>query len=183
MRAASRSVVLRPYGLPDAETDREACTKFILRAGGDIDRLIDQPAADIERFARHAARIPVLRDEEPADRPIVMITRTTPLPLTTVAARRTLEAAVPSLRLAAWMVYVNISEDPFFDRAASELGVVNGDLSTAPIWVAGRHAFLVCSRAVTDFGLVRTRLDQLYAYGEKLTRRTTTAFPPPPAKR
>jgi hypothetical protein len=155
------SLVLLPYGLPAEEAYRDLCTQFILRAGGDIDRMIDQPVNDIDRFGRYVARIPVLRAGT-NEVPLVLLSRTAPLPLTVFNARRTLETHVPSLHGAHWMLFVSDEDDPFFEDGARRLGSLSGDLSSCPVWSVPQGIFLVTSpRGSPDD--VAERLGQLDA--------------------
>lgn len=138
------SLVLLPYGLPPLEAHRDLCTQFLLRAGGDIDRMIDQPTNDVDRFGRYVARIPVLRTGT-NEVPLVLLTRTSPLPLTVFNARRILETHVPSLHGARWMLFVTEEDDPFFEDGARRLGSLSGDLASNPVWSAPQGIFLVTS--------------------------------------
>jgi hypothetical protein len=156
-----RSLVLMPYGLPQEERHRELCTTLMLRAGGDIDRVIDQPVGELDRFGRHIARIPILRHAS-SELPIVFLTRTSPLPLTVLNARRVLEGHVPALHGAAWLLFVTDEDDPFFEDGARRLGALSGDLSTCPLWhVPGYPAFVVTSPKLVDPSDVATRIHQL----------------------
>jgi hypothetical protein len=171
VRPNTRSIVLLPYGLPAGEAAREQCTKLILQCGGDIDRMLDAPAGNVERFAKHVARVPVLRDEESPEQPVVVLTKTSPLPLMVISARRTLEAAIPSLKSAIWLIQVDLKEDPFFVKSAQQLGILNADLSTAPLWFGpDQAAYLVFSQHVVDMDQIPGRLQQLASLTDRMRR-------------
>ena len=167
------ALVLLPYGLPSEDAERERCLALLLALGADIARMIDCFGGDLERFTAHAARLSVLRSPGQTP-PIVVLTRTAPLALTVVACRRTLESAVPALALATWVIWQSAEEDPFFEPAARESGVLTGSLDVAPIWASNaRSAYLVVSRSVRDLSVLPQRIEQLAKITKQLERRPT----------
>lgn len=142
-------IVLFPHGQPTNVLSRECCARLVRNAGGDLQRIIDSPAGSVERFARHIERLPSIR--EGMEDPMVVLTETNPLALMTVAARNTLERAVPALGTAPWLIYFEPEQDPFFIETACALGsfdVASGlvDPETAPIWHGPQQThFLIIS--------------------------------------
>lgn len=113
-------VVLFPYGQPPKAAHRDACAEFLLRAGGDLSRLIDGPFRNIETFCGYVRRIDGVADGSRP--PIIVVTRTNPLALSVVHARRKIEAAIEALRAATWVLFVDPHEDPFFGDNARRIG-------------------------------------------------------------
>lgn len=171
MPPPGRCLTLLPYGLPEREDHREICVRILLRIGGDVDRLIDQPANDLERFARYVARIPSLRDEGAVESPIVLLARTSPLPLTVLNARRVLESRVPALRGACFVLFATPDDDPFFREGAERLGVLSGELEESALWLGPDGApYLVVTPDLTDTTLLDLRMEQLRTHMAKLRR-------------
>lgn len=156
---ARERLIVYPYGPPRKEYE-ELCARFVLKLGGDVSRTIDRPFASAEAFVEHARRVASLRDPiDPEDRAIVILTRTNPLALTVVDARRRIERGVPGLAVAAWAVFVDPREDPFFADAAAKLGKVEGAMADVPIWTSNTGArFMVLSPEVTRAERVRTAI-------------------------
>lgn len=165
--------VLFPQGqAPDAD-DREHCTRLVLAAGGDVARFLDSPAESLDRYIHLLSRIHDISSGAVA--PIVVLTRTNPLPLAVLHTRRRLERAVPHLRAAHWMIYLRPDHDPFFDSSAS-LGWLVGELNAAPVWVGpNMEKFVVISRRVDDVERLRSRLASL---GRDEDRRKRGSDPP-----
>lgn len=175
-----RTLVLLPYGVPDQNGYREACSEILLSCGGDVDRVIDQPANDLDRFGKYVGRIPALRDAAVREPPIVMLTRTSPLPLTVVSARRTLERMVPSLARASWILFVTDDDDPFFRDGATRLGVLTGELAQAPLWLGPDNMpFLVTTPATRSHEVLSERYLQLRSHAEKQRRGPVMTSRPP----
>ena len=175
-----RTLVLLPYGLPEIAAHREACSEILISCGGDVDRLIDQPADDLDRFGKYVARIPALREGGAREPPIVMLTRTSPLPLTVVSARRTLERAVPTLARASWLLFVTNEDDPFFVDGAQRLGTLSCDLSQAPIWLGpDGMPFLVTTPGTRAHDVLSERYLTLRGQAERHRRAPVMTSRPP----
>jgi hypothetical protein len=141
-------MTLFPYGR--ATSFEAECARLTLAMGSDPERVHDGPFSSIGNFIQYAQRIPLLRDGVVgAERPIVLLTQTSPLMLRVVQARRTLEAAIPALTGAAWALFVDPIRDPEMVRNANALGTLSGPLDTAPLWHADDRRFLVLSPAIT----------------------------------
>lgn len=161
-RRAERRLVLFPHGQPDSLHHRSLCSEYVIRCGGDLARVIDAPSDAVDRFAAYVSRIRGLR--EGAEQALVVMTRTNPLALTIIDGRKRLEAVVPALRRALWVIYVDPEQDPFFLSTAERYGTLGGALDAAPIWVGpGPARFLVLSSQVRDGDLVSARADELAA--------------------
>lgn len=138
-------IVLFPYGQPVAQDGRDACMSLVLGAGGDLIRVYDGPwdrdptSAEAEvSFLRCISRIQeVVSGYRP---PLVILTRTNPLPLAVLAKRRRICGAIKNLNRAAWIIFADPATDPFFLRNAGELGTFdvdsagNGDQSAITVW-------------------------------------------------
>ncbi len=161
-----RHMILYPYGLP-ATGSTEACGRLILALGGDVNRVLDGPFADLEKFVGYVRRIPMLREgAPPEERPIVVFTRTNPIGLCVLKARRTIELAVPTLRRAIWSLFVDPSEDPFFLENARRLGDLDEPLGGMPIWrTFDGGAYLVLSAEARALGELRGPVRQLIETG------------------
>jgi hypothetical protein len=121
--------------------------------------MLDHNPGQLDRFIGQTERIRAVR--EGADAAMVVLTQTSPLILAVVVTRRRIEAAIPALRGALWVVYVEPASDPFFLEAAHELGILSGPLSTAPIWYGpGAVPFLILSPEIDDQVDLRVRASQ-----------------------
>jgi len=155
-------MVLFPHGQTDSLRHRSLCSEYALRCGGDLARVIDAPSDTVDRFASYVSRIRGLRDG--SERALVIMTRTNPLALTVIEARKRLESMVPSLRRALWVIYVDPDVDPFFLSTVERHGTLGGPLEAAPIWVGpGPMRFLVVSPQVRDADVVSERVAQIVA--------------------
>lgn len=161
LASGSRKIVLYPYGHPRSDEHRELCSAFMLALGGDVQRVIDGPFVTIDRFIRYVSRIPAVTE---GPRPIVVLTRTIPLAMTVLNARRKIEIALPALQRASWAIFVDAAEDPFFEAAANKVGSLDGRLAEAPIWSGPSDAkFLILSPDAASIALVRSRGEELLA--------------------
>lgn len=134
----SGRMVLFPYGQAQDARLRDACTSMFIRLGGDVSRVIDGPFPSIERFCDHVRRLrAVTAGSEP---PIVILTRTNPLGLAVLNARRRIESTIPALRVATWVVVVDTREDPFFDDNAHKLGNLEPQPDGGVKWSGPDHA-------------------------------------------
>lgn len=148
-------MVLYPYGLPPRAEHAELCSRFIVEAGGDISRVIDGPFPSIERFIALAERLPVLKSE--TQRAIVVLTRTNPVAITVVAARRRIQASVPALARAVWVLFVDPVEDPFCFDTLRNLGTLDAEEVEVPIWRdPDGHEYVVLSSEFESTTRVRT---------------------------
>ncbi len=155
-------MVLFPHGQPDSLRHRSLCSEYALRCGGDLARVIDAPSDTVDRFAAYVSRIRGLRDG--SERALAIMTRTNPLALTVIEARKRLESVVPSLRRALWVIYADPEADPFFLSTVERHGTLGGPLEAAPIWVGpGPMRFLVVSPQVRDAEVVSERVAQIVA--------------------
>lgn len=185
MSSSARRIVLYPYGHPRSAQDRELCLSFMLALGGDVHRVIDGPFPTLDRFIRYASRIPAVSE---GVRPIVVFTRTVPLAMAVLNARRKIEIALPSLQRATWAIFVDPTEDPFFEAAAHKIGALQHGLHAAPIWQGpGGASFLVLSPQVESPALVRKRGEELTMVDRPTPIRPLPPFrpehpPPPPAR-
>ncbi len=151
-------VILYPYGVPERAEHAELCSRFVVAAGGDLRRVIDGPFPTLERFIQFAARLPALRKAAIANqRPIVVLTSTTPVALVVVNARRKIETAVPGLSRAVWTVFVDPAQDPFFFDTVASLGRLQGARDEVPIWRdPDDRPYLIVSPEVRQADRVRT---------------------------
>lgn len=126
-----RRIVLYPYGQPRRARHREFCDELVVGLGGDVARMIDAPTVTLDRFVGYIGRIAVLREGEES---IVVFTRTNPIALAVVNARRRIERALPRLRESAWLLFVDVDDDPFFVESARKLGTFELG-GRFPVWV------------------------------------------------
>jgi hypothetical protein len=141
-------VVLFPQGQVSAE-QRDRCARLLLWCGGDVARVIDSPISSVEGFAEYLGRIKGIR--EGTEQVLVVLTRTNPLALTVVDARRRMEGRLSVLRTSRWVIYVDPEQDPFFEAMALRHGHLTGELWEAPLWVGPQDMpFLVLSPAVRE---------------------------------
>ncbi len=156
--AFGQRLVLFPQGQPDSQEHRDRCAELVFWCGGDVDRFIDSPTETLDAFASYLGRIKGV----PGDQVLVALTRTSPLALTVVDTRRRLEAWLPILRAARWIVYLDRSFDPFFEATATRYGHLSGSLAEAPVWVGpGDTPFLVLDSDLRDRRAVDESLDEL----------------------
>lgn len=128
----------------------------LLRAGMDEQRVIDGEGWTLERYAHHIARLTALKSD--TARPLVVLTRTTPLALAVTQTRRVLEEAVPELERAPWLIYHDPALDPFFQSAVEAAGVLDVDMEGAPIWVQDRHRYLILGPYERQLDIVPARI-------------------------
>lgn len=153
----SPRLVLCPQGQPQPLRLREAWTRTLQRLGGDLGRILDAPSSTVDRFGQHVARLAVLRSvREP---PLVVLTQTNPVAIAVLGARRTLEATVPALAHASWILFLDTVEDPFFLETAARLGELDGTAEAVPIWTGPEQTrFLVVPAGLRDLDLLPHRL-------------------------
>jgi hypothetical protein len=158
--AFDRRLVLFPQGQLAGEEQRSRCDELILWCGGDVGRVIDAPVDTVDAFASFLQRIRGVRDG--SEQVMVVLTNTNPLALTVVDLRRRLEARLPSLRTARWMIYVDPESDPFFESSALRLGHLTGPMQEAPLWIGPQDSpYLVLGARVRDRRFVCQALDEL----------------------
>lgn len=139
----------------------------MLALGGDVQRVIDGPFATIDRFTRYISRITAIAE---GARPIVVLTRTIPLAMTVLNARRKIESALPAMEEATWAIFVDPAEDPFFEAAARKIGSLSDTFAKAPIWYGpSEENFLILSPQVDDPRLVRDREEELSVVGPPIS--------------
>jgi len=116
----------------------------VWRCGGDLNRVIDSPTRKLDDFARYVSRMKALAL---GIAPLVVLTRTNPLALAVTGARRTLENFVPALRNAAWLVFYERREDPFFEAEADSIGILEPRSEYSAVWTSptGQY-FLIVAR-------------------------------------
>ena len=174
----SERLVLFPYGRPHADIHRGHCDGLLLRAGGDVRRFVEPPIAELDAFIRYASRMSKAFEQPP----MVVLTRTNPIALTVVQARREIEAEIPELARARWFVYLSPEQDPFFLGSAQSLGSLRGPLHRAPIWYGpDAKPYMVLSSCIMDASVVLDGLEQLddIPFPTEATgsnRRTTARF-------
>lgn len=148
----SRRLVLCPYGLPTSVDGRSACLNVMLRAGGDPNRVVDGPTVGIEVFGRHVIRLAAVRHARLP--PLVLLTRTSPVALAVVTARRKLETLIPKLERSPWLLFHDRHEEPFSIATAAELGKFDiEDPALLPVWTgpdARRYLFIDSDAANLD---------------------------------
>jgi hypothetical protein len=118
--AASRKIVLFPYGQPTRPEHRDLCARVFLQLDGDLQRVMDGPFPSLDRFVHYVSRIDSIANC--ADPPIVLLTETSPLQDKVIDARRRLELRVAGLRNATWVLCVDLTVDRAFLRNAREIG-------------------------------------------------------------
>lgn len=70
------------------------------------------------------------------------------------------------LRGSPWLIFVDPKDDPFFVEAADEMGVLGGELTSAPVWSSNSgEMFLVLSPDVDVVALGADRLAELERRG------------------
>jgi len=143
--AFERRLVLFPQGQPENAEDRCYCAQFAFWCGGDVSRFIDAPTDSVEKFASHVSRITAIY----GDQTLIVLTRTNPL-ADIVNLRSRLEARIPKVRGARWIIYLDTNTDPLFESTAMRLGHLTGKLSDAPVWIGPHdtHYLVVESRTV-----------------------------------
>ena len=136
-------LVLMPHGPPGPEL-KASCMDIIRRSGGDLRRIIDSPTTTPEIFAKHIARMKAL---SLGAAPLVVLTRTSPLALALTGTRRTLEKFVPALKNAAWLVFYDRADDPFFEAEAREIGTLEPRTEYSALWRSStRQHYLIIAR-------------------------------------
>ncbi len=117
---------------------------FVVKAGGDVQRVFDgpwgsQPGSEAaeKSFLRMVGRLnEVVSGVHP---PYIVLTRTNPIPLTVLAKRRQLCDSFPNLNKGLWILYLDPVKDPFFFTNAKRLGRFDSD----PAEDESRHPLVV----------------------------------------
>lgn len=133
---------------------------LLFRMGADTQRMIDGRGMEVGRYAAHLARIGALR--LPGSLPLVVLTRTSPFAASILQVRRVLEASVPPLACAAWIVFHDELADTAFPDIARTFGELDRELELGPIWclpAGGR--FLVLGNHPRQLDFVQARLATL----------------------
>lgn len=158
-----RRLILCPHGLPRRDEARAHFFELLQSAAGDVERVIDAPSDSLERFAEHLVRLHVLQERR--ERALVALTRTNPLALTVLQARRTLEEAIPRLATVPWLIYVDLVADPFFFETAERLGTLDAPIDRAPVWTTAGERFFILSSQLDPSTNLADRLFDLERIG------------------
>jgi len=121
MLMAARRVVIFPNGQPSKPGQRETCSSYFIRHGGDVSRVIDGPFVNVRQCMDRVQRMAGITSG--AECPIIIFAQSNPLALV-LSARRTMEGGIPELRAATWVIFVDNDEDPFFESNARKLGTL-----------------------------------------------------------
>jgi hypothetical protein len=125
-------VVFSPYGPPQHPETAERYSGALLQCGADLQRVFDDPRDSIAGYARYVSGIRALKSRELSA--LVVLTRCVPVLEAVVVARRTLEAKLPALENAAWVIYCDPLREPSTFTALSQSGSLQDDFESAPIW-------------------------------------------------
>lgn len=137
-------LVLMPHGPPRPEL-QASCLDAVRRCGGDLHRVIDAPTTSLDAFVRHVGRMKALTT---GAAPLVVLTRTSPIAFALTGTRRTLETCVPVLRSAAWLVFYDRQDDPFFEIEADSIGVLEPRTECSSLWKSpSGELYLIIARA------------------------------------
>jgi len=136
-------IVIAPLGLPSEPAAEERCAELLLRCGADLGRVFEADPERLGPFANHLAQIRELR--EGSLHVLAVMCQSLPLARMT-ATRQALEARIPSLAKAAWVIFADPSREPScLEEIASE-GTLNGAVWEAPEWKTPegqRYLFLI----------------------------------------
>ena len=147
-------IVLLPFGFASLPQDaRENCQNLIIKCGGDVMRqypgsLKPDYAEDAPEFAAFVREVGLLRTVIRTPKKVMIV-----LTVAEVAAvwyfRRDLENALPTLKDALWVVYIDADDKDAFMLEASDYGLLEQGLDETPIWTvpSKEWAFLLLSRA------------------------------------
>jgi hypothetical protein len=137
-----RRVVIAPQGMPAESSGRERCSELLLRCGADLSRIIEGPRPTPGQFAEYVAGIRDVRDAmAPA---LILLTRISPA-RNLVEIRDALEARVPSLTNAPWLLFADPLVEPDCIDGLRALGKLEGAIWDAPTWTdedGGRYLVL-----------------------------------------
>jgi hypothetical protein len=125
-------VVFSPYGPPQHSETAERYSGALLQCGADLQRIFDDPRGSVAAFAQHVSAIRAL--SSPDLSALVVLTRCVPVLESVVTVRRMLEAKVPVLENAPWLIYCDPLREPSTFTALSQGGTLEDDLESAPIW-------------------------------------------------
>jgi hypothetical protein len=125
-------VVFSPYGPPQHAETAERYSGALLQCGADLQRVFDDPRGSIAAYARYVSGIRALASRDLSA--LVVLTRCVPVLEAVVVARRTLEAKLPALENAAWIIYCDPLRDPSTFTGLSQGGTLLDDFESAPIW-------------------------------------------------
>jgi hypothetical protein len=157
MKMRALRLVLMPYGPPRSEL-MGPCLDAVRRCGGDLNRIIDAPAKSLASFARYVGRMKAIVVGGPS--PLVVLTRTNPLALAVTGARRMLESAVPALEGAAWIVFYDRKDDPFFEAEAEAVGILEPRSDRTLMWTSPYgQPFLIVSKG--EYSGLDVQIDEL----------------------
>jgi hypothetical protein len=133
--------------MPANGESRERLSQLLLRCGADLQKIIDATQGSLETFAEYVAGISALASGKHAA--LVVLTRTHPPLEAIVQTRRMLQARVPTLERALWIIYADSLTDPLAHESLRDIGQLDGPLLEAPIWLGpDAQRYLVISPLV-----------------------------------
>ena len=163
-------IVIAPLGLPVTPEAEERCAELLVKCGADLGRMFVGNPQNFRAFENHLAQIRDLR--EGALSPLVLVCRVQPIERM-IETRLSLEARVPALSKAAWVVFADSASEPTSSDALADRGVLDGPILEAPEWIAAERRYLVLS-----LDLHRHVEIDLAERVRKLTRATTVPIAP-----
>ena len=131
VQAGMSRIVLCPQGLPQNADARERALGLLLACGADLGRIVENGKRSVELFADHVAAIRNVRDgSEPV---LVVLSRVTPA-RELAEIRRVLEARIPALETAPWVLVADPETEPTAIEELSAIGRLDGAIWDAPRW-------------------------------------------------
>ncbi|MCA9639847.1 MAG: hypothetical protein H6718_27310 [Polyangiaceae bacterium] len=141
--------ILAPQGLPEDEYVRTA----LWSAEGDLGRIIDAPTSSLDAYVSHLKKLRFL-DSGPA--PLVCFVDTRALGVV-LMARALLEAEVPSLARASWLLLLQEGRAEHFAASAERLGTLDDSVDAVPLWKSRAGQYFVVVPPTPPIARLRAR--------------------------
>jgi hypothetical protein len=161
-------LLLLPQGAAARRREHESLLQLLLACGADLQRVFEASGETIEQFALHLSKASVLPTNS---EPLVVLTKTSPLALSVIQTRKILEGLLPPLRTAAWVIFYDPFDDPFFAVEVGKRGVLDDEINRAPIWSTyGEGEYLVLVPESRHQGSLRVRVFELLKRASGMSR-------------
>lgn len=171
-------IALFPHGPPSRQTQTK-CKELLIYCDADVQRFHDSSWSSLQQFIRYISRIDEIK--EPIKQPLIVFTQTLPIQYKIIQARKEIVCALPHLHHAVWIVFVDRSADPSFERFAVQYGDVDQEIDNVPIWQQDQNRYLIITPNVTDVEYLQLRARTIGAQADGLLGKSVPWNKDPPS--
>lgn len=132
--------VIYVQGPPRRGSAQDECSQIIEQICGSIQKTLMGPfesqdflSEKIGRLLRLTPRPIDVRDMSSVQRGVLVLTDFSDLMFSVIRPRRDLTRAHPALSRLLWVAFID-EDQPFFERAAQDIGTLDASLDQAPVW-------------------------------------------------